>query len=42
MAGLDDPNTYYFTGGGSVLAAIEQGSPYKMKPFEVLLREEDA
>jgi len=42
MAGLDDPNTYYFTGGGSVLAAIEQGSPYKMKPFEVLLREEGA
>lgn len=42
MAGLDDPNTYYFTGGGSVLAAIEQGSPYKMKPFEVLLGEENA
>ena len=40
MAGLDDPKTYYFTGGGSVLTAIEQGSPYKMKPFEVLLREE--
>ncbi|MCP4577210.1 MAG: phosphoglycerate kinase [Deltaproteobacteria bacterium] len=42
MAGLDDPNTYYFTGGGSVLSAIEQGSPYKMKPFEVLLGEENA
>jgi len=42
IAGLDDPNTYYFTGGGSVLAAIEQGSPYKMKPFEVLLGEESA
>jgi phosphoglycerate kinase len=42
MAGLDDPNTYYFTGGGSVLAAIEQGSPYKMKPFEVLLGEGSA
>ncbi len=42
MAGLDDPNTYYFTGGGSVLAAIEQGSPYKMKPFAALLREEGA
>ncbi len=42
MAGLDDPNTYYFTGGGSVLAAIEQGSPYKMKPFEVLLAEKSA
>ncbi len=42
MAGLDDPKTYYFTGGGSVLAAIEQGSPYKMKPFEVLLGEDTA
>lgn len=40
MAGLDDPKTYYFTGGGSVLAAIEQGSPYKMKPFAALLGEE--
>ncbi len=42
MTGLDDPRSYYFTGGGSVLAAIEQGSPYKMKPFEVLLGEESA
>jgi len=42
MAGLDDPKTYYFTGGGSVLAAIEQGSPYKMKPFAALLGEEPA
>ncbi len=40
MTGLDDPKTYYFTGGGSVLAAIEQGSPYRMKPFEVLLKKE--
>ena len=40
MNGLDDPKTYYFTGGGSVLAAIEQGSPYKMKPFAALLGEE--
>jgi len=42
MDGLDDPKTYYFTGGGSVLAAIEQGSPYKMKPFAALLGEERA
>jgi phosphoglycerate kinase len=42
MAGLDDPKTYYFTGGGSVLAAIEQGSPYNMKPFEILLKKENA
>jgi len=37
MAGLDDPRTYYFTGGGSVLAAIEQGSPYGLKPVEMLM-----
>ena len=37
MAGLDAPETYYFTGGGSVLAAIEQGSPYRLKPVEVLM-----
>lgn len=37
MAGLDAPDTYYFTGGGSVLAAIEQGSPYHLKPVEVLM-----
>jgi len=37
MSGLDDPNTYYFTGGGSVLAAIEQGTPYQLKPIEALM-----
>ena len=37
MEGLDAVDTYYFTGGGSVLAAIEQGSPYLLKPVEALL-----
>lgn len=37
ISGLDDPNTYYFTGGGSVLTAIEQGSAYKLKPVEALI-----
>ena len=37
MSGLDDNDTYYFTGGGSVLAAIEKGSPYHMKPIEALM-----
>lgn len=37
LAGTDDPRTYYFTGGGSVLTAIEEGSPYKIKPVEALL-----
>jgi phosphoglycerate kinase len=37
LQGLDAPDTYYFTGGGSVLAALEQGSPYGLKPVEVLM-----
>jgi len=37
MAGLDDPDAYYFTGGGSVLTALEQGTPYQMKPVEALM-----
>jgi phosphoglycerate kinase len=37
MSGMDDPDTYYFTGGGSVLTAIEQGSPYGLKPVEALM-----
>jgi phosphoglycerate kinase len=37
MGGLDDPDTYYFTGGGTVLSAIEQGGPYGLKPIEALL-----
>jgi len=37
LKGLDSSDTYYFTGGGSVLTAIEQGSPYAIKPVEVLM-----
>jgi phosphoglycerate kinase len=37
MAGIDAPDTYYFTGGGSVLAAIEQGSPYGLEPVRALM-----
>lgn len=37
LSGLDDPHTYYFTGGGSVLTAIEQGSPYNLKPIAALM-----
>jgi phosphoglycerate kinase len=38
MRGLDDPHCYYFTGGGTVLKALEEGSPFKIKPVERLLR----
>lgn len=37
LSGLDDPKTYYFTGGGSVLEAIQQGSPYLLKPVAALM-----
>ena len=37
LAGLDDPNVYFFTGGGSVLAAIEQGTPYGLEPVRALM-----
>ena len=37
LSGLDAPGTYYFTGGGSVLAAIEQESPYGLKPVAALM-----
>lgn len=40
LAGLDDPDTYYFTGGGAVLSAIEQGSPYGLKTIQALMEEE--
>ncbi len=34
----DDPSYYFFTGGGAVLSAIEEGSPYGLKPVAALLR----
>lgn len=37
LAGLDDPRTYYFTGGGTVLTAIERGGPYNLKPIAALM-----
>lgn len=34
----NDPRYYFFTGGGAVLDAIAQGSPYGMKPVQALLQ----
>ncbi|MDZ7700185.1 MAG: phosphoglycerate kinase [Deltaproteobacteria bacterium] len=39
MTGLEDPGSYYFTGGGSVLSAIEQGTPYGLEPVGVLMED---
>ena len=34
---MDDAQYYFFTGGGTVLTAIEQGSPYGLKPVQALM-----
>ena len=33
----NDPKYYFFTGGGAILDAIKQGSPFGMKPVQALL-----
>lgn len=35
---LDNTQYYFFTGGGTVLTAIEQGSPYGLKPVQALMQ----
>jgi phosphoglycerate kinase len=37
---LDNTQYYFFTGGGTVLTAIEQGSPYGLKPVQALMKTE--
>ena len=34
---LDNTQYYFFTGGGTVLTAIEQGSPYGLMPVKALM-----
>jgi phosphoglycerate kinase len=34
---MDDASYYFFTGGGTVLTAIEHGSPYSLKPVQALI-----
>jgi phosphoglycerate kinase len=34
---MDNAHYYFFTGGGTVLTAIEQGSPYGLKPVQALI-----
>lgn len=38
---LDNTQYYFFTGGGTVLTAIEQGSPYGLEPVRALLQKEE-
>ncbi len=36
-ASIDEHNYYFFTGGGTILTAIEQGSPWKLDTIEALV-----
>lgn len=36
---VNDPSYYFFTGGGAILDAIQQGSPYGMKPVKTLIEQ---
>jgi phosphoglycerate kinase len=38
LAALDNETYYFFTGGGAVLNAIEEGSPFGMEPVQALIR----
>ncbi|MBU0988081.1 MAG: phosphoglycerate kinase [Proteobacteria bacterium] len=37
LAAMDDTQYYFFTGGGTVLKAIEEGSPYGLEPVKALM-----
>jgi phosphoglycerate kinase len=38
---IENTMYYFFTGGGTVLTAIEQGSPYGLKPVEALMKNKE-
>jgi len=38
---LDNAQYYFFTGGGTVLKAIEQGSPYGLEPLQALMENKE-
>ncbi len=38
LRALEDPEYYFFTGGGSVLTALEQKSAYGLEPVQALLK----
>ena len=38
---LDNAQYYFFTGGGTVLTAIEQGAPYGLKPVQALMENKE-
>jgi phosphoglycerate kinase len=38
---IDNTQYYFFTGGGTVLTAIEKGSPFGLKPVQALMKNKD-
>ncbi|MBI5409609.1 MAG: phosphoglycerate kinase [Nitrospirae bacterium] len=38
---LDNTKYYFFTGGGTVITAIEKGSPYGLKPIRALMENKE-
>jgi len=38
---LESSRYYFFTGGGTVLTAIQQGSPYALKPVQALMENKE-
>jgi len=38
LAAMENAQYYFFTGGGTVLKAIEEGTPYGLEPVKVLLK----
>ena len=37
LAAMDSAQYYFFTGGGTVLKAIEEGTPYELEPVKALM-----
>ncbi|NNL42282.1 MAG: phosphoglycerate kinase, partial [Desulfobacterales bacterium] len=37
LAAMDSAQYYFFTGGGTVLKAIEEGTPYGLEPVKALI-----
>ncbi len=38
LAAMDDTQYFFFTGGGTVLKAIEEGTPYGLEPVKALMK----
>ena len=35
---MDNAQYFFFTGGGTVLKAIEEGTPYSLEPVKALMK----